>query len=319
MESLINFFSAPHEVLSASWLWVSFGVIVTVLLFLDLCVFHRKSEEPTLSETFRLSAYYIIIALIFGLFIIYERGTSAGLLYYTGYLVEKSLSMDNIFVISLVFTSLKVPNRYQHRVLFWGVLGAIVMRAIMIFIGAELVSRFHWILYLFSVFLIYTGVKIFMPEKEETPILERPLFKLIRRRFHVTHEIIGEHFFIHKGGKWMMTPLFFALIIIEVMDIIFAIDSIPAIFLITQDTYIIYTSNIFAILGLRSLYFLLAVAVNRFAYLKQALSIILIFIGSKIFLPYIGIEITPLISLIITFSILFCGIWMSLYRTRSNA
>ena len=320
MESLINFFSAPHEVLSASWLWVSFGVIVTVLLFLDLCVFHRKSEEPTLSETFRLSAYYIIIALIFGLFIIYERGTSAGLLYYTGYLVEKSLSMDNIFVISLVFTSLKVPNRYQHRVLFWGVLGAIVMRAIMIFIGAELVSRFHWILYLFSVFLIYTGVKIFMPEKEETPILERPLFKLIRRRFHVTHEIIGEHFFIHKGGKWMITPLFFALIIIEVMDIIFAIDSIPAIFLITQDTYIIYTSNIFAILGLRSLYFLLAVAVvNRFAYLKQALSIILIFIGSKIFLPYIGIDITPLISLIITFSILFCGIWMSLYRTRSNA
>ncbi len=319
MESLINFFSAPHEVLSASWLWVSFGVIVTVLLFLDLCVFHRKSEEPTLSETFRLSAYYIIIALIFGLFIIYERGTSAGLLYYTGYLVEKSLSMDNIFVISLVFTSLKVPNRYQHRVLFWGVLGAIVMRAIMIFIGAELVSRFHWILYLFSVFLIYTGIKIFMPEKEETPILERPLFKMIRRRFHVTHEIIGEHFFIHKGGKWMITPLFFALIIIEVMDIIFAIDSIPAIFLITQDTYIIYTSNIFAILGLRSLYFLLAVAVNRFAYLKQALSIILIFIGSKIFLPYIGIDITPLISLIITFSILFCGIWMSLYRTRSNA
>ena len=319
MESLINFFSAPHEVLSASWLWVSFGVIVTVLLFLDLCVFHRKSEEPTLSETFRLSAYYIIIALIFGLFIIYERGTSAGLLYYTGYLVEKSLSMDNIFVISLVFTSLKVPNRYQHRVLFWGVLGAIVMRAIMIFIGAELVSRFHWILYLFSVFLIYTGVKIFMPEKEETPILERPLFKMIRRRFHVTHEIIGEHFFIHKGGKWMITPLFFALIIIEVMDIIFAIDSIPAIFLITQDTYIIYTSNIFAILGLRSLYFLLAVAVNRFAYLKQALSIILIFIGSKIFLPYIGIDITPLISLIITFSILFCGIWLSLYRTRSNA
>lgn len=319
MESLINFFSAPHEVLSTSWLWISFGIIVTVLLFLDLCVFHRKSEEPTLSETFRLSAYYIIIALIFGLFIIYERGTSAGLLYYTGYLVEKSLSMDNIFVISLVFTSLKVPNRYQHRVLFWGVLGAIVMRAIMIFIGAELVSRFHWILYLFSVFLIYTGVKIFMPEKEETPILERPLFKLIRRRFHVTHEIIGEHFFIHKGGKWMITPLFFALIIIEVMDIIFAIDSIPAIFLITQDTYIIYTSNIFAILGLRSLYFLLAVAVNRFAYLKQALSIILIFIGSKIFLPYIGIDITPLISLIITFSILFCGIWMSLYRTRSNA
>lgn len=318
MESL-NTLMSEHAVLSNTWLWISFAVIITVLLFLDLCVFHRHAEEPKIGETFRMSAYYIIIALIFGLFIIYERGSSAGILYYTGYLVEKSLSMDNIFVISLVFTSLKIPGKYQHRVLFWGILGAIAMRAIMIFIGAELVAKFHWILYIFSLFLIYTGIKIFLPEKEETPILERPLFKFIRRRFHVTHEIIGEHFFVRKGKLLMMTPLFFALIIIEIMDVIFAIDSIPAIFLITQDTYIVYTSNIFAILGLRALYFLLAAAVNRFAYLKQALAFILVFIGSKIFLPYAGIEVTPVYSLIITFSILFVGIVASLYRTRKNA
>ncbi len=318
MESL-NTLMSEHAVLSNTWLWISFAVIITVLLFLDLCVFHRHAEEPKIGETFRMSAYYIIIALIFGLFIIYERGSSAGILYYTGYLVEKSLSMDNIFVISLVFTSLKIPGKYQHRVLFWGILGAIAMRAIMIFIGAELVAKFHWILYIFSLFLIYTGIKIFLPEKEETPILERPLFKFIRRRFHVTHEIIGEHFFVRKGKLLMMTPLFFALIIIEIMDVIFAIDSIPAIFLITQDTYIVYTSNIFAILGLRALYFLLAAAVNRFAYLKQALAFILVFIGSKIFLPYAGIEVTPVYSLIITFSILFIGIAASLYRTRKPA
>lgn len=318
MESL-NTLMSEHAVLSNTWLWISFAVIITVLLFLDLCVFHRHAEEPKIGETFRMSAYYIIIALIFGLFIIYERGASAGILYYTGYLVEKSLSMDNIFVISLVFTSLKIPGKYQHRVLFWGILGAIAMRAIMIFIGAELVAKFHWILYIFSLFLIYTGIKIFLPEKEETPILERPLFKFIRRRFHVTHEIIGEHFFVRKGKLLMMTPLFFALIIIEIMDVIFAIDSIPAIFLITQDTYIVYTSNIFAILGLRALYFLLAAAVNRFAYLKQALAFILVFIGSKIFLPYAGIEVTPVYSLIITFSILFFGIAASLYKTRKPA
>lgn len=318
MESL-NTLMSEHAVLSNTWLWISFAVIITVLLFLDLCVFHRHAEEPKIGETFRMSAYYIIIALIFGLFIIYERGSSAGILYYTGYLVEKSLSMDNIFVISLVFTSLKIPGKYQHRVLFWGILGAIAMRAIMIFIGTELVAKFHWILYIFSLFLIYTGIKIFLPEKEETPILERPLFKFIRRRFHVTHEIIGEHFFVRKGKLLMMTPLFFALIIIEIMDVIFAIDSIPAIFLITQDTYIVYTSNIFAILGLRALYFLLAAAVNRFAYLKQALAFILVFIGSKIFLPYAGIEVTPVYSLIITFSILFVGIAASLYRTRKTA
>ncbi len=315
MEQLNNLM-INHAILSTSWLWIIFAAIVITLLFLDLFVFHRHSEEPSLKSTLHICMGYMLIALLFGLFVIYERGNDIGLLFYTGYLVEFSLSMDNIFVISLIFTSLHIPAKYQHRVLFWGILGAVAMRAVMIFIGAELVAKFHWILYIFSIFLIYTGLKIMLPEKEDVPILERPLFKFIRKRFHVTHEIIGEHFFIHKEKKFMITPLFFALLMIELMDVIFAIDSIPAIFLITQDTFVVYTSNIFAILGLRSLYFLLAEAVSRFKYLKQALSIILIFIGSKIFLPYIGIGITPLISLSVTFSILFCGIAFSLYKTR---
>lgn len=307
-----------HFMLPTFAMWIIFGLIVAILLFLDLCVFHRHSEEPKISETFKLSAFYIIIALIFGLFIIYEKGTSAGMLYYTGYLVEKSLSMDNIFVISLIFTSLRIPARFQHRVLFWGVLGAIVMRAFMIVIGAQLVSRFHWILYIFSFLLLYTGIKMIFSKKDDAPLTETRIYNFISRKFSVTRRLHGEHFFVKQGSKHFITPLFFALLIIEMMDVIFAIDSIPAIFLITQDVFIVYTSNIFAILGLRSLYFLLAAAVNRFVYLKPALAFILIFIGSKIFLPYIGIEIEATHSLGITFGILFLGIAASLLKTRKS-
>lgn len=315
MESL-NFLLTQHSHLSTNWMWSIFITIIFILLFLDLCVFHRHAEEPKISETFKLSAYYIIIALIFGLFVIYERGMSAGMLYYTGYLVEKSLSIDNIFVISIVFSSLNVPAKYQHRVLFWGVLGAIIMRAIMIMLGAQLVSNFHWVLYIFSFFLIYTGAKMLMMKEDGAALQEGKLFKFIQKRFNVTKQLHGEHFFVKQGHKHFITPLFFALIIIEIMDVIFAVDSIPAIFLITQDVFIIYTSNIFAILGLRSLYFLLAAAVNRFTYLKPALAIILIFIGGKIFTPYIGLEVEPIHSLIVTFSILAGGIIFSLIKTR---
>lgn len=315
MEKL-NYLLQHHAILSTNWMWIIFAIVVFVLLFLDLCVFHRHAEEPKISETFKLSAYYIIIALIFGLFIIYEKGTAAGMLYYTGYLVEKSLSMDNIFVISLVFSSLKIPAKFQHRVLFWGVLGAIIMRAVMIVIGAQLVSRFHWILYIFSFFLLYTGIKMIMAKEDDTPLTETKMYKFISRKFNVTRRLHGEHFFVRQGHKHLITPLFFALLIIEMMDVIFAVDSIPAIFLITQDVFIVYTSNIFAILGLRSLYFLLAAAVNRFTYLKPALAIILIFIGCKIFLPHAGIEIEAWHSLVITFSIIFAGIFLSLAKTN---
>lgn len=307
-----------HYVLPTNIMWLIFGILIFVLLFLDLFVFHKKSEDPQIADTLKMSIYYILIALVFGLFIIYEKGISAGMLYYTGYLVEKSLSMDNIFVISLVFTSLKIPSKYQHRVLFWGILGAIVMRAVMILIGAKLVSDFHWILYLFSFFLLYTGVKMLLKGEEETALSDTRIFKIVKRTFKMTRKLYDEHFIVRQNKKILITPLLFALIIIEFMDIIFAVDSIPAIFLITQDVFIVYTSNIFAILGLRALYFLLAASINRFTYLKPALAIILIFIGSKIFLPFIGIKIEAWQSLIITFSILAGSIIFSLKQASAS-
>ncbi len=241
------------------------------------------------------------------------------MLFFTGFLVEKSLSLDNIFIMSLIFSSLGVPRKYQHRVLFWGILGAVVMRAILIFLGEALISNFHWVLYIFSAFLVYTGAKMVLPDKEETKELkDSRLYKIVSKIFHVTHEIRGEHFFIKENGKHYITPLFFALIIIETMDVIFALDSIPAIFLITQDVFIIYTSNIFALLGLRALYFLLEAAVHKFVYLKQALSIILIFIGLKIFLPYVGLELQAWHSLAVTFSLLLAGVIASVVKMRSK-
>ena len=318
METLAHL-SENHYIMPNYVLWGSFAVIVFVLLFLDLFVFHRHASEPNIKETFWACVFYIGIALIFGLFVIYERGLETGMLYYTGFLVEKSLSLDNIFIMSIIFSSLKIERKYQHRVLFWGILGALVMRGILIFVGDALIKEFHWVLYVFSAFLLYTGIKMVLPGSEEqVPLKETRLYKTISRFFHVTHEIHGEHFFLKQNGRHYITPLFFALLIVETMDVIFALDSIPAIFLITQDIFIIYTSNIFAILGLRALYFLLEAAVCRFVYLKQALSVILIFIGSKIFLPYLGWKIEPWHSLTITFSIIFIGIAASLLSSKCS-
>ena len=241
------------------------------------------------------------------------------MLYFTGYLLEKSLSLDNIFVMSVIFSTIGVPAKYQHRVLFWGILGALVMRGIMIFLGEALISRFHWVLYIFSLFLIYTGAKMLtIKHDEQTPFKESKLYKVLSKFFHVTHELHGEHFMFKENGHWHITPLFFALIIIETMDVIFAFDSIPAIFLITQDVFIVYTSNIFAILGLRALYFLLAAIVNKFTYLKPALSIILIFIGCRIFLPHFGLKIEAWQSLTVTFTLLLGGMLLSIYKDRQN-
>ena len=310
--------------LSTGAMWFVFALIVFTILFLDLFVFHKKSDTPSLKGTLKICLSYMAVSLLFCLFFLYEKGLDIGMLFYTGYLVEFSLSMDNIFVISLVFTSLSIPAIYQHRVLFWGVLGAIVMRAIMILVGAQLVSQFHWVLYLFSAFLIYTGAKMLKEtmkdddeETKDSEASEGKMLSFMKKWIPMTNKLHEEHFFIKEAGKWVATPLFLALVIIETMDVIFAIDSIPAIFLITQDVFVVYTSNIFAILGLRSLYFLLAQAVTKFVYLKHALSFVLIFIGSKIFLPYIGLKVTTSISLIVTFGILALGIALSLYKTRN--
>lgn len=318
MQNISELFT-HHAILSQNWMWTIFGISVIVLLVLDLFLFNRKNEEPHFWHTLWMCVFYVVIAIIFGIFVIYEEGTEKGMLYFTGYLLEKSLSLDNIFVMSVIFSTIGVPSKYQHRVLFWGILGALFMRGIMIFLGEALISRFHWVLYIFSVFLIYTGAKMLsIKDGEEIPFRESRIYKILSKFFHVTHELHEQHFMFKENGHWHITPLFFALIIIETMDVIFAFDSIPAIFLITQDVFVVYTSNIFAILGLRALYFLLAAIVNKFTYLKPALSIILIFIGCKIFLPHFGIEIAAWQSLCITFTLLLGGILLSVYKDSAK-
>lgn len=321
----LQYLFTHHAVLSQELMWTCFGIAVVVLLFLDLCVFNRKNEVPSFSHTLWVCVAYIGAGLLFGVFVWYEEGTNKAMEYFTGFLVEKSLSMDNIFVMSIIFTSIGVPRIYQHRVLFWGILGAIVMRALLIGVGEALIKNFHWVLYIFSAFLIYTGVKMAMHtlkkdenEDNEENIKNSAIYRFVEKYFPVTHEIDGPHFITKKNGKHYITPLFFALITIELMDVVFALDSIPAIFLLTDDVFIVYTSNIFAILGLRALYFLLEAAVHRFVYLKQALSIVLIFIGLKIFLPKFGLELETWHSLAVTFSLLFGSIILSLCKEKKE-
>ena len=319
----LQYMFTHHAILSDELMWTFFGIAVIVLLALDLFCFNRKNEIPSFAHTLWVCVAYIGAGLLFGIFVWYEKGGNAAMDYYTGFLIEKSLSMDNIFVMSIIFTSVGVPRIYQHRVLFWGILGAVVMRALMISVGAAIISEFHWVLYIFSVFLIYTGAKMMMhsvkndeEESSEESVKNGKIYKFVEKYFPVTHEIDGAHFITTKNGKKYITPLMFALITIELMDVVFAIDSIPAIFGITQDVFIVYTSNIFAILGLRALYFLLEAAVYRFVYLKSALSIVLIFIGVKILLPMFGLHLESWHSLIVTFGLLFGSIFLSLAKEK---
>jgi tellurite resistance protein TerC len=306
------------------WMWAAFIGIVLSLLVLDLGVFHREMREISVKESLWMSAFYIGIALIFGVWVWSSLGAQSGEEYFTGFLVEKTLAMDNVFVISLIFSYFAVPQIYQHRVLFWGILGVIVLRGIMIGLGATLVAQFSWILFVFAAFLIATGIKMLVMGDKKPDIENNPVLKFMRRRMRITPELHKERFFVKqpdgKTGKivtWV-TPLFVALILIEVVDLIFAVDSIPAIFAITTDPYIVYTSNIFAILGLRALYFALAAVIDRFIYLKQALAMVLIFIGSKVFIAEImGLEKFPAsLSLGVTVALIAGGIAYSLYKTR---
>ncbi|MBN9237052.1 MAG: TerC family protein [Mesorhizobium sp.] len=307
-----------------AWMWLGFLSIVGVLLALDLGVLHRKQKEIGVRESLVLSAGYIVLGVSFAGLVWWQLGETAGIQYLTGFVVEKSLALDNVFVIALIFGFFAVPRQYQHRVLFWGILGVIVLRAIMIAVGATLVAEFAWVLYVFAAFLILTGIKMLALGDKETDLSKNPVLKLIRRRLRVTDDLHGERFVVKlpdpKTGRLVryMTPLFLALILIEIADVIFAVDSVPAIFAITTDPYIVYTSNIFAILGLRALYFALAAVLHRFAYLKQALAVLLIFIGSKIFVAdLLGLEKFPAVwSLGATFAILASGIAYSLWRTR---
>ncbi len=308
------------------WMWLVFAAIVIMLLVLDLGVLHRKQKEIGVRESLAMSAFYMLIALGFGVWIWQTLGSQSGQEFMTGFLVEKTLAMDNVFLISLIFTYLAIPPQYQHRVLFWGILGVIVMRGIMIGLGATLVAEFYWVLYIFAAFLIATGFKMLLMGHHMPDLEKNPLLKFMRRRLRVTNELQGQRFFVRQPdpltGKMVQwcTPLFIALALIEFVDLIFAVDSVPAVFAITTDPFIVYTSNIFAILGLRALYFALAAIIDRFAYLKQALALVLIFIGSKIFVAdLLGWEKFPaMLSLGITVALIAGGVVYSLYKTRQK-
>lgn len=320
-------FLAQDVLTKPVWMWASFLALVVVLLVLDLGVLHKKHREIGVRESLVMSLGYLTLGVGFGGWVWHSLGAQSGIEYLTGFVVEKSLAMDNVFVIAMIFGYFAIPQKYQHRVLFWGILGVIVLRAVMIAGGAPLVSEFGWILYIFAAFLILTGIKMIAMADKSHDLADNPLLRLLKRRLRVTDELHGERFFVKlpdpKTGKLatFVTPVFMALIMIEIADVIFAVDSVPAIFAITTDPYIIYTSNIFAILGLRALYFALAAIIHRFAYLKQALAVLLIFIGSKIFVAdLMGWEKFPAaISLGVTFVILLAGVLWSLWRTRHPA
>ncbi|CAD5372736.1 Uncharacterized membrane protein RBE_0082 [Rubrivivax sp. A210] len=321
MEALLPFLLADFMGKPA-WVWLVFVAIVVALLAFDLGVLHKDDREIGVRESLLLSAGYISVALLFGAWVWWYLGAQSGMDYYTGFMIEKSLSMDNVFVIALIFSFFAIPRQYQHRVLFWGILGVIVLRAMMIALGATLVSQFSWVLYLFGAFLVFTGIKMWVIADHMPDIANNPLLLLLKRRMRVTDGLRGNAFWVRepdpKTGKLerFATPLLLALVLVEFVDLVFAVDSVPAIFAITTDPFIVYTSNIFAILGLRALYFALAAMIHRFKYLKYALALVLVFIGSKIFLVGIIGKIPAVISLSVTFGLIAAGVLVSMWKTR---
>jgi tellurite resistance protein TerC len=327
------------------WVWLAFLAIVITILAIDLGLLHGEAHEPTLKESTILAGACMTLGVAFSAVVwwLYYNGIATSLdddianaasdsarawtaweLYLTGWVVEQTLAFDNVFVMAMIFSYFAIPRKYQHRVLFYGILGVIILRAIMIGLGAALIHQFEWILYIFAAFLVFTGIKMFIMADQEPDIANNPILKYMRRHMRITEKVHGEKFFVQepdpKTGKivrWA-TPLFVALVLIEFADLIFAVDSVPAIFAITQDPFIVYTSNIFAILGLRSLYFVLAAMVHRFHYLKYALSLVLVYVGGKVFVQQFVGKIDPAISLSVTIAILLGGILLSLWKTRND-
>ncbi|WP_349571321.1 TerC family protein [Azotobacter salinestris] len=324
MEALTAFATIPF-LGTATWLWLLFIGIVIALLVFDLGVLHRDHHEIGVQESLLLSAGYISAGLLFGLLVWHWKGLDASLEYYTGFLIEKSLSMDNVFVMAMIFGYLAIPRRYQHEVLFWGILGVIVLRALMIGLGTALIAEFHWILYLFGVFLLLTGLRMLFSRVDDDQNMENNRFvQFLRRHLRVTDRLHDGRFIVRQpnaSGRPVLwaTPLLLALILIECADVVFAVDSVPAIFAITLDPFLVYTSNIFAVLGLRALYFALAALIHRFAYLKYALALVLVFIGAKIFLADLIGKIPAPVSLGVTFGLLLGGVLFSLWKTRNQA
>jgi tellurite resistance protein TerC len=309
------------------WFWLAFVGLVVSLTAFDLGVLNKEDKEMGIGESLKLSVFYISIALLFGVWVWMQKGADLGMKYYTGFFIEKALSIDNVFVISLIFTYFAIPAKYQYRALLWGIIAVIVLRGMMIAAGAAIVQQWYWVLYIFAAFLIATGIKMLFAGDQEMDVSKNPAVRFISRHMRVTPDLHGQKFFVRvadeKTGRMVRaaTPLFLALVVINLADLVFAVDSVPAIFAITTDTFIVYTSNIMAILGLRALYFALAAMVHRFHYLKYALALVLVFIGSKIFVSDFilsGDKFPPVLSLGVTLGLILGGILYSLWKTRGD-
>ena len=310
------------------WFWLAFVSLVAALTAFDLGLLHKEDRVMGIAESLKLSAFYISIALAFGAWVWVEKGAELGMQYYTGFFIEKALSIDNIFVISLIFTFFAIPAKYQYRALLWGIIGVIVLRGLMIAAGAALVSEAYWVLYLFAAFLIVTGIKMFFTTDSEPDLANNAAIRWISKRMRVTKELHGDKFFVFRADErtgrraLAATPLFLALVVINLADLVFAVDSVPAIFAITTDTFVVYTSNIMAVLGLRALYFALSAMIDRFHYLKHALAAVLVFIGSKIFVSDFLLDdakFPPVASLAVTIGLIATGIAWSMWKTREGA
>ena len=300
------------------WLWVGFNIFVLAMLALDLGVFHRKAHALSLKEASIWSVVWITLAMVFNAGLYLFAGPEPALQFFTGYLIEKSLSVDNIFIFLLLFTYFKVPAAYQHRVLYWGILGALIMRGTLIAVGVALIESFHWIIYLFGAFLIFTGIRMGFHKEIEVHPENDLLLKFIRRFVPVTENYEHDRFFVRRAGQVMVTPLLLVLLVIDTTDLIFAVDSIPAVFAVTRDPFVVYTSNIFAILGLRSLYFVFAGIMEKFYYLKLGLSVILTFVGVKMVLADV-FSLPTAFSLVVIAVVLTITIVASIVRTRHQA
>jgi len=295
------------------YFWIGFHVFVFIMLALDLGVFHKHTHKVPVKEAVIWSAVWITLALLFNLFVFFEFGKTKALEFLTGYVIEYSLSVDNIFIFILIFSYFAVKDQYQHKILFWGIIGALIMRGIFIFAGVALINRFHWIVIIFGGFLVFTGIRMLFQKETAVDPEKNAIVRFFRKFLPVTHSLHGDKLFIRQNNRLYATPLFLVLLIIESSDLIFAVDSIPAILAISQDTFIVYTSNIFAILGLRSLYFAIAGIMGLFRYLKVGLAFVLTFVGLKMLVAYFNFEIPIVLSLVIIISILLISILASVF------
>ncbi|MCX6320378.1 MAG: TerC family protein [Bacteroidia bacterium] len=295
------------------YFWIGFHVFVFIMLALDLGVFHKHTHKVPIKEAVIWSAVWITLALLFNLFVFFEFGKTKALEFLTGYVIEYSLSVDNIFVFILIFSYFAVKSQYQHKILFWGILGALIMRGIFIFAGVALINRFHWIVIIFGGFLVFTGIRMLFQKETEVDPEKNAIVRFFKKFLPVSHSLHGDKLFVRQNNRLYATPLFLVLLIIESSDLIFAVDSIPAILAISQDRFIVYTSNIFAILGLRSLYFAIVGMMGYFRYLKVGLAFVLTFVGLKMLVAYFSFEIPIVLSLVIIISILLISILASVF------